>query len=165
MRWNSRAFFHFYNSDNTSTCRELKAVARYFYGNRIMHVFNKLYAFESTALLRLLKPRSWLPVPKQLSMRKVICWQSALNWNISPILLLTTCDSFVPQLCQIDMSRWGLLSDLTHEILPFLKISQIKTNLLKTHLKMPKTKNLNSLYDLTLEISPKPSQWTQLCEV
>ena len=55
------------------------------------------------------------------------------------------------------MSRWGLLSDLTHEILTFVKISKIKTNL-KTHLKMLKTKNLNSLYDFTLEISQKPSQ-------
>ena len=48
------------------------------------------------------------------------------------------------------------LQHLTHEILVFVKISQIKTNLLKTHLKMSKTKDLNCLYDFTLEISSNP---------
>ena len=93
--WNSRVFSHVYDNDNTSTCPELKAVAKYFYGNQIMLVFNKLSAFESTALLKLLKPRSWLPVPnckaiimasrtEAVNMMKVICRQSPLNLNINP---------------------------------------------------------------------------------
>ena len=119
-----------------------------------MHVFSKLCTFESTALFKLLKPRLWLPVPKckaiiMASSTEGIKHDESYLLTVCPklehqsILLLTTCDSFVPQLCQIDLSKWGLLSDLTHEILIFVKISQIKTNLLKTHLKMPKTKNLN----------------------
>ena len=58
IMWNFRAFCHVYNNDDTSKCREFKADARYFYGNRITQVFNKICAFESTALL---KPQSWLP--------------------------------------------------------------------------------------------------------
>ena len=154
MMWNSTAFFRVYNNDNTSTCRELKAVARYFYGNWIMHVFNKLCTFESTALLKLLKRRLWLPVSicKAMIMAshtEAVKHDESYLLTVYPklehqsILLLTTCDSTVPQLCQIDLSKWGLLSDLTREILTFVKISQIKTNLLKTHLKIPKTKNLN----------------------
>ena len=62
IMWNFRAFCHVYNNDDTSKCREFKADARYFYGNRIMEVFSKICAFESRALLKPLKPRSWLPV-------------------------------------------------------------------------------------------------------
>ena len=50
-----------FNNDDTSKCRELKANAIYFYGNRITQVFNKICAFESRALLKPLKPRLWLP--------------------------------------------------------------------------------------------------------
>ena len=34
------------------------------------------------------------------------------SWNSigAPIMLLKTCDSFVPQLCRIDMSRWVSLA-------------------------------------------------------
>ena len=61
IMWNFRAFCHVYNNDDASKCREFKADARYFYGNRITQVFNKICVFESTALLKPLKPRSWLP--------------------------------------------------------------------------------------------------------
>ena len=59
--WNFRAFCHVYNNDNASKCQEFKADARYFYGNQIPQVSNKICACESTVLLKPLKPRSWLP--------------------------------------------------------------------------------------------------------
>ena len=59
--WNFRAFCNVYNNDDTSKCWEFKVDVRYFYDNRIMQVFNKIWAFESTALLKPLKPGSWLP--------------------------------------------------------------------------------------------------------
>ena len=43
-----------------------KADARYFYGNRIMQVYNKICSLESTGLLKPLKPQSWLLTPNQL---------------------------------------------------------------------------------------------------
>ena len=49
------------NNDNASKCREFKVDARYSYSKQITQVFNKICAFESTALLKPLKPRSWLP--------------------------------------------------------------------------------------------------------
>lgn len=66
----------------TSIRREFNADARYFYGNRITHVFNKICTFESTALLKLLKPqssptakpRSWLPVSNQLIHTSLLPW-------------------------------------------------------------------------------------------
>ena len=61
IMWNFRVFCHVYNNDDASKCPEFKADARYFYGNQIMQVFNKICAFELTALLKPLKPRSWLP--------------------------------------------------------------------------------------------------------
>ena len=63
---NSRTFCHVYNNDDTSKSWEFKADTRYFYSNRIMQVFNKICAFESTALLKPLKPWSWLLAPNQL---------------------------------------------------------------------------------------------------
>ena len=61
IMWNFRAFCHVYNNDNASKCQEFKADARYFYGNQITQVSNKICACESTVLLKPLKPRSWLP--------------------------------------------------------------------------------------------------------
>ena len=58
---NSRTFCHVYNNDDTSKSWEFKADTRYFYSNRIKQVFNKIYASESTALLKSIKSQSWLP--------------------------------------------------------------------------------------------------------
>ena len=43
-----------------------KADTRYFYGNQITQVFNKICTLESTAPLKPLKPQSWLLTPNQL---------------------------------------------------------------------------------------------------
>ena len=43
-----------------------KADTRHFYGNQITQVFNKICTLESTALLKPLKPQSWLLTPNQL---------------------------------------------------------------------------------------------------
>ena len=58
---NSRTFCHVYNNDDTSKSWEFKADTRYFYSNWIKQVFNKIYASESTALLKSIKSQSWLP--------------------------------------------------------------------------------------------------------
>ena len=41
----------------TQTFREFRADGRYFYGNQIAQVFNKICAFKSTEVLKPLKPQ------------------------------------------------------------------------------------------------------------
>ena len=82
IMWNSRAFCHVFNNDDTSKCREFKVDVRYFYGNEITHTFNSICAFESIPLLKPSKPWSRLPVPNRKATNVAFCTESVKDMSI-----------------------------------------------------------------------------------
>ena len=114
IMWNFRAFCHVYNNDKASKCREFKADARYFYGNRITQVFNKICAFESTALLKPLKPRSWLPT----------FYAKPRSWLLAPSQfirirknhwLVRLISSFSESVCEYESVFWVCVWIIIHQ--------------------------------------------------